>query len=63
MSALDTPQDILRYHMKTQLAALKLEILGMKHSSGRSIYAHIKRTYGFKGNKQRVYDQFSAYIG
>lgn len=53
---------IVVWTMKTQLAALKLEILGMRHSSGRSIYAHIKKTYGIKGTKQRVYEQFAAYI-
>lgn len=48
--------------LRTQLAALKLEKLGLKHSSGRSMYAHIKRTYGFKGNRERVYTQFAEYV-
>lgn len=42
-------------------SALSLEILGMKHSQG-SVYAYIKKVYGFKGNKQKVYEQFSNAI-
>ena len=42
-------------------SALKLELLGMKHSQG-SVYAYIKKVYGLKGNKQKVYDQFDAAI-
>ena len=49
------------YHRLAQKHALRLEILGMKHSRG-SVYAHIKRTYGLKGNKQSVLDQFTALI-
>ena len=49
------------FHMIAQKHALKLEIAGLKHSRG-SVYAHIKRTYGFKGNKQSVLDQFTAFI-
>lgn len=41
--------------------ALKLEILGMWHSQG-SVYAHVKKQLGFKGNKQRVLAQLEAYI-
>lgn len=40
---------------------LHLEILGMRHSQG-SAYATIKRRFGFKGNKQRVYDQFCKFV-
>lgn len=59
---LTTPEQIEWYHMRTQLGALKLELVGLKHSSGRSVYAHIKRTYGLKGNKQRVFDQFKVMV-
>lgn len=43
--------------MLAQKMALSLELKGMKHSRG-SVYAHIKRTYGLRGNKQSVYTQF-----
>lgn len=42
-------------------SALKLEILGIKHSRG-SVYALVKRRFGFKGNKNRVLEQLNAYI-
>ena len=48
--------------MLAQKYTLKLEIKGMKHSSGRSVYAHIKKTYGLRGNKERVLEQFSELI-
>jgi len=44
-----------------QKYALKLEILGLRNSRG-SVYAMVKKQYGFKGNKQSVYDQLCAYI-
>lgn len=45
------------YTMLAQRSALRLELAGMKHSRG-SVYAHIKRTYNIRGNKQSVYTQF-----
>jgi hypothetical protein len=41
--------------------ALKLEVLGMKHSRG-SVFALIKREFGLKGNKKSVLEQFSALV-
>jgi len=49
------------FHMMAKKSALKMEIGGLKHSRG-SVYAHIKRTYGLKGNKQRVYTQFCELV-
>ena len=56
------PKKIYMVQLLTQRAALKLELAGMRHSSGRSMSAHLKRTYGFKGNKQAVYAQFCEYV-
>lgn len=50
---LTDPTDIKRFHMTAQLKALRLEILGFKHSKG-SVYAHVKRTYGLKGDRHDV---------
>jgi|TARA_R110002051_G_scaffold111352_2_gene183972 hypothetical protein len=36
--------------------SLKLELLGMKHSR-KSAYARAKQEYGFKGNREKVYNQ------
>ena len=49
--------DLLR--LTTMLRALKLEIKGIKMVR-HSVYAQAKRELGFKGNKQKVYDQLLA---
>lgn len=40
---------------------LHLEMKGLKRR-GRSAYAIIKSELGFRGNRQRVYDQLEAHI-
>lgn len=57
----DTPQGIKVWHMLAQKGALSLELKGLKHSRG-SVYAHIKKVYGLRGNRQSVYDQFCELI-
>ena len=49
------------FRLLTLRSALKLEILGMKNRR-RSVYAIIKEEFGFRGNKQKVYDQIDAHI-
>jgi hypothetical protein len=44
------------------LKGLALELKGMKLTRGVSCYALAKQEFGFKGNKQRVYDQLLAYM-
>lgn len=44
-----------------QKYALKLECAGLKFSRG-SVYAHVKRLYGLKGNKQKVYEEFARLV-
>ena len=61
MTTIDTHQGIKMFHMLSQRSALKLELVGLKHSKG-SVYAHIKRTYGLRGSKQSVYTQFCELI-
>ena len=61
MTTLTDKDQINLYHMMSQRTALKLELKGLKHSRG-SVYAHIKRTYGLRGNKQSVYTQFCELI-
>lgn len=47
----------------TQRAALKLEVLGMKHSSGRSVCAFVKKHYGIRGRtKAEVLENFEAWL-
>ena len=59
MSAI-TGENIDLFRLSILEKALKLELLGMK-GRGRSAYSVIKSEFGFKGNKQSVYDQFVAY--
>jgi hypothetical protein len=60
MNILNTPQQIDMYRQRVLLKGLKLELIGMKLSRGKSCYSIIKKEYGLKGNKQAVYDQFKA---
>lgn len=46
-----------RWHLLTLKSAIKLEGLGMRHSSGRSALAHAKRLYNLKGNRAAVLQQ------
>lgn len=43
---------IMFFHMNAQRHALRLEIRGLGHSSGRSIAAHIRRTHGLKARSK-----------
>ena len=54
---IDTPSGIEVFQLLRLKAALSLEIKGLKYSRG-SVYAYIKRVYGLRGNKQKVYDAF-----
>ena len=60
-----TGNDIGLFRIETMLLGLKLEIETegrMRLTRGRSCYARIKSEFGFKGNKQKVYDQMQNYI-
>ena len=56
-----TGDQITHYRKKVLLSALGLEIGGMKRR-GRSAYAIIKQETGFKGSRQKVYDQLKELI-
>jgi len=61
-TVIDTPEGINAFFLLAQRSALKLEIMGMRHSSGRSVSKYLKDTFGFKGNKAKVLEQFEAYL-
>lgn len=61
ITVLDGREKVLGFHMLAQYHALKLETKGLRFSRG-SVYAHIKRTYGLKGSKKRVLEQFRALL-
>lgn len=52
------------YRLVTLLSGLRFEIKtgGMKICRGPSCYSIIKREFGFKGNKEKVLEQFSTYV-
>lgn len=58
----DTPDQVAAFQQLAQYHACKLQLLGMRHSSGRSIIAHVKRTYGFKGTNAAVVEQFKQHL-
>ena len=60
-----TGRHIGLYRLNTLLYGLKVEIeSGGKRrlTRGRSCYAIIKSQFGFKGNKEKVYNQLQDYI-
>lgn len=59
---LDQPEQIQAYQLLSQRAAMRLELIGLRHSSGRSVIQHIKGIYGFKGDRRKVFDQFEAHL-
>ena len=58
----DTPQKIDLYRMLVLEKMLRLEILGLKMSRGKTAYSAIKKEYNLKGSKQRVWDTFKLMI-
>ena len=43
-------------------SALKLEMVGIKMSKGRTAYSAIKQLFSIKGNRQKVLDTFNEII-
>ena len=59
MASLTNKEQINAFREITLLRALSLELKGLSRR-GRSAYAIIKDEYGFKGNKQKVYNQLET---
>lgn len=53
MASLTTPEAISRFQLLTLREAVKMEGLGMKHSSGRSATAHARRLLGLPRGAKR----------
>ena len=58
---LNTPSQIDAFRLLTLRGALRLEVMGMKRH-GRSAYALVKEEFDLKGNKQKVFDQFTKIL-
>ena len=59
---IDQPEQIELYRMIVLEKMLRLEILGLKISRGKTAYSAIKEEYNLKGSKQRVWDTFKLMI-
>jgi len=46
----------------TLRTGLGLELQGLRMSRGRTCYSIIKNEFNLKGNKQKVYDQFTDIV-
>jgi hypothetical protein len=58
MLVIDTPEGIRAYRLLALRAALGLEVKGMR---GRvNAYATIKKEFGLKGSKAKVYELYEA---
>jgi hypothetical protein len=54
--------DIALFQLMALESSLLLETKGLKFSRGLSVYALIKKRYGFKGSKIRVLEQFNTML-
>ena len=59
---LDTPEQIEMARYLTMRSGLKLEIQGLRLTRGVACYKMIKDTFGLKGSKQKVLDQFEELL-
>ena len=62
MICLDTPEQIEMAKYLTMRSGLKLEIQGLRLSRGISCYKMVKNTFGLKGSKQKVLEQFEQLL-
>ena len=58
----DTTDKIALYQMLVLRSELKLEMLGLKMSRGRTAYSAIKQMFNLKGSRQKVFDAFNEII-
>ena len=59
---IDRPEQIQLYQMLVLRSALKLEMLGLKMSKGRTAYSAIKKIFHLNGSRQKVLDIFNEII-
>ena len=59
---IDRPEQIELYQMLVLRSALKLEMLGLKMSRGRTAYSSIKQMFNLNGSRQKVLDMFNQII-
>ena len=59
---IDRPEQIELYQMLVLRQALKLEMMGLKMSKGKTAYSAIKKIFNLNGNRQKVLDTFNEII-
>lgn len=57
---LDKPSDIEAFRLLSIKGRLGLELKGLRFRI--NTFAAVKREFGFKGNNQKVYDQYIAML-
>jgi hypothetical protein len=57
-----TPDEIAFFQMCSRRGALRMEIVGMRRSRGRTAYSIIKEVYGLKGSRESVLEQLNKMI-
>ena len=62
MDTITNKEHIALYRMIALKNALKLEKIGLCHSSGVSAYSIIKKEFNLKGNKAEVLESFEKII-
>lgn len=59
----DTPSAILAYRLLAMKSALKLETLGLRHSSGKSVAPQVRYLIGSRTkNKKALLDQYVTFL-
>ena len=61
MSQVFTGHGVTMFALLAIKGRLRLEMEGLK-GRGQTMYSLVKERFGFKGNRQAVYDQFCQYI-
>ena len=62
MPIIDKPEQIELWNLLVLRSALKLEMLGLAISRGKTAYSTIKQMFNLKGNRQKVLDTFNEII-
>lgn len=60
MTIIDTPEGIEAFRLLSIKGRLSLELKGLRFRI--NTFPAVKREFGFKGNNQKVYDQYCAML-
>ena len=63
IAVLQEQEQIAMYRLLTLRQALKLEMMGMKMSRGKTAYSIIKAELGLKGSRETVFKELSTILG